>query len=1334
MYMKRTTSVFTMTGKRIWGLMGLVFLFAHTSPAQEKLGLQNSNFGGTSLVYLNPAFVPIGKNVGYIDILSRNVYFQNNFINYNAPVGLSDWVYGNERVNANRFSQNWLPVLSLDGGSANFYLNNELRFMSFLFPVSTSLDRFFSFNIRQRTVMQAVGMDEPLALMARYGINNSKANLFGSGLNQLEYGNKYTTTNGFKLHYENWQEFGFSLSGIIMDSDNKVITAGISPKLIRGMGVAHFSSENLEFSVENGDSVTFHKGQMQFAHSTESDLLNPGLSFQNQNNQTTGFGMGLDMGLSIMKKRTARFKKEINAMDIYCHYAHLYNWKFGMSLMDLGFTNHTSNIQYRSTDFSSPKGYAVRHQMLNHFGPNNNRDGFDELNQHFFDVLDETSPQSTFTSYLPAALAVQFDQYLGKKYYLGVNAQKGLKSNSSPGINANDFLAFIPRYESYLFEFALPITYSSLYTDKVNIGFFTKILTAFYIGSDNLGGLLNLSANSGFTGASFYGGVNFQIPHCKWGDWTKRKDRTPTQTRRNEDIITVDEEVNKEDADDNTQTEEVAHPDEKTIPTDSTPPRYTDPTPTRVDTVFVTDPELARQYGLDCDKKLQKERERNDLLNAELRRATRENEKNSGIIANLGRRINELEKERDILIQKNNDCDNQQINRQQQTQRQLTETQRKIDDCQNELNQKELIITRNTTQIEQLELELKRCREDKIKATDNDEIKTLSAKVITLENTIKTLENLQIKLENEKNECQNRWKTLTLEAEECQKNLATAQTTISRLERENGEVWREKQALIAKIDNLELENRVCRNDIAAHKTTIIALENKLKECSQQQNNTDNSTIANLERRLQAQKDSLNQCVQREKVLAKEWEDCKNKEKMTVERLNTQITQLEKRLKEAENNSTNNGTEELSSLKQRLNTVESDLQRAQNEQEKLKQELSVKDVTIKKLKDSLHSALNDLEFCNVQYESVLREFQAISQKWSDIQQQLKSCEQQLKSCQDNQKAPGTSATTPNDDIRNLENKIKSLESDINTLKEELKAQQAIVDASKNAEQKLKTAINDCEKNIQQAATKEAGLQENLRSVENNLNDVRNQLQVEQKKVAELESKLAQSGSQSTQSQHTTDQKEWEKLRQKAAMLEEELKQSERNLSQARAEANELRNQNKDLQKESSNTNEWTTKWKQAEAKNDSIQKAYTQLQRQLEDCERARKALNESLNSTREQLNNKDNSQPQPPSGQSQENDGKSGNTGRASTPGGINPGTRIGTDGLQIPRGTQSRNREQKSETTTQRESTSGRPQRPSSTESPSRNNTDTKRDNSQERPARTRTNQGNNGQGSGEG
>jgi predicted nucleic acid-binding Zn-ribbon protein len=1317
MYMKFTTSVFAKTGKRIWGLLGFVFLFAHTSPAQEKLGLQNSNFGGTSLVYLNPAFVPIGKNVGYIDILSRNVYFQNNFINYNAPVGLSDWVYGNERVNANRFSQNWLPVLSLDGGSANFYLHNELRFMSFLFPISTSLDRFFSFNMRQRTVMQAVGMDEPLALMARYGINNSKANLFGSGMNQLEYGNKYSTSNGFKLHYENWQEFGFSLSGIIMDSDNKVITAGISPKLIRGMGVAHFSSENLEFSIENGDSVTFHKGQMQFAHSTESELLNPGLSFQDQNNRTTGFGLGLDMGLSIMKKRTARFKKEINAMDIYCQYAHLYNWKFGMSLMDLGFTNHSSNIQYRSTDFSSPKGYAVRHQMLNHFGPNNNRDGFDELNQHFFDVLDESTPQSAFTSYLPAALAIQYDQYVGKKYYVGVNAQKGLKSNSSSGINANDFLAFIPRYESYLFEFALPITYSSLYTDKVNIGFYTKILTAFYIGSDNLGGLLNLSANSGFTGASFYGGISFQIPHCKWGDWTKRKDRTPTETRRNEDIITVNDEVNKEDTDDNTQTEEVANPEEKTNPKDSIPHQYTDPTPTRVDTVFVTDPELARQYGLDCDKKLQRERERNDLLNTELTRATRENEKNSGIIANLNRRINELEKERDVLIQKNNDCNNQQINRQQQNQRQLTETQRKMEDCQNELSQKELTIKRNTTQIEQLELELKRCREDKIKATDNDEIKTLSAKVITLENTIKTLENNQIKLENERNECLNRWKTLTIEVEECQKNLATAQTTITRLERENGEVWREKQALITRIDNLELENRMCRNDIAAHKTTIIALENKLKECTQQQTHTDKTTIANLERRLQAQKDSLNQCVQREKVLAKEWEDCKNKEKATVERLNTQITQLEKRLKEAENNTTNNGTDELSSLKQRLNTVESDLQRAQKEQEKLQQELSLKEVTIKKGRDSLRSALNDLEFCNVQYESVLREFQAISNKLSDMQQQLRSCEQQLKSCQDNQKAPGTSATPPSDDIRNLENKIKSLESDIATLKEEMKAQQAIIDASKNAEQKLKTALNDCEKNIQQAAAKEAGLRENLRNMEKNLDDVRKQLQEEQKKGAELESKLAQSGSQNTQSQNTTDQRELDKLRQKAAMLEEELKQSERNLAQARAEANE-----------------WTTKWQQAEAKNDSIQKAHTQLQRQLEECERARKALNESLNNTREQLKNNENSQPQPPSGQSQDNDGKSGNTGRSSTPGGINPGTRIGTDGLQIPRGTQTRNREQKSETTTQRESTSGRPQRPSSTESPSRNNPGMKGDNSQERPTRTRTNQGNNGQGSGEG
>ena len=142
---------------------------------------------------------------------------------------------------------------------------------------------------------------------------------------------------------------------------------------------------------------------------------------------------------------------------------------------------------------------------------------------------------SGFSTTLPSAFNLQADIRFTKYFYTSLYWNQSLKGNNTTGMRSTSMLSIIPRIESKGFEFSMPITLSENYKNFY-VGAYTRIGPVFF-GSDNLGGLLNVSSNSEFRGADIYGGISIGIGHCHSWWYNNNVDPVYMDSMHNDSII-----------------------------------------------------------------------------------------------------------------------------------------------------------------------------------------------------------------------------------------------------------------------------------------------------------------------------------------------------------------------------------------------------------------------------------------------------------------------------------------------------------------------------------------------------------------------------------------------------------------------------------------------------------------------------------------------------------------------------------------------------------------------------------------------------------------------------
>ena len=465
--------------------------------AQQWLGRTTGNYTGTYGIYNNASSIADSKYKYYFNLWGRGVNFYNNYITYNAPIKLNHWANDNlyaagykDYTSKMQIGNDWFKE-NLNGKNKQFSFNQDIWGPAFMFPVSRNWN--MSINTRQRSSLQFIGISEDAARMAKNGIDSNK---FAS------------INNKFSANAQSYQELSFTLGGIMAKNENHQLNGGLTVKFIRGLGAAYFKGDQLSINGTSNTSADA-SGNFQYAYTDDQSVISPfndpyGLFSLN----SRGAGAGFDLGLNYTYRSQKLKYKSKWACDRNDRKSD-YDFKLSMALNDIGgvrYNRHSTLYNYGSTTNTS---INASKDLLNGFS-SINQNGFDSIGNAFARM--GAAKSSGFSTTLPSAFNLQADIRFTKYFYTALYWNQSLKGYNTTGMRSTSMLSIIPRIESKGFEFSMPITLSENYKNFY-IGAYTRIGPVFF-GSDNLGGLLNVSSNSEFRGADIYGGISIGIGHC----------------------------------------------------------------------------------------------------------------------------------------------------------------------------------------------------------------------------------------------------------------------------------------------------------------------------------------------------------------------------------------------------------------------------------------------------------------------------------------------------------------------------------------------------------------------------------------------------------------------------------------------------------------------------------------------------------------------------------------------------------------------------------------------------------------------------------------------------
>lgn len=489
--------------------IGLI-ISAQIIEAQNWLGSSFGNYSGTNGVYLNPSSIAESKYSYHLNMWGHGANIYSNYLNYNAPFGIRNWaksdddnIYKDPNTGKIQFDQSWITE-QLNNDPKQISLYREIRMPAFMFPVGPNAN--MSVNLRQRSSLQAFSVAAPFARVMRHGIDTNGVHFNGN--NALQTNTRYNTGN-FSSNIENFQELSLTYAGKWIQDKNHKLNAGASIKFVRGLGSAYFNSSGGQFEINSNDSITLHGGDYSYAHTDYDNIRQPLENDYKLLFPSAGSGLGFDFGFTYMyTPNSEKYLREIGCDENDKRNNYLI--KFAAAINDIGYINYNDAVQYNRT--INTNGLKISPNMVSYFNQAG-ADGFDTLDQSTFEPLG-FNKSSSFTSQLPTALNVSLDIRASKRFFVGLNWNQDLKRNRATGMRSTSYLALLPRFEFRGFELSAPMVLGQNYKE-LNVGLYTKI-GPFFIGSENLNGLLNKASNSRYSGADVYAGVAFGVGHCPW--------------------------------------------------------------------------------------------------------------------------------------------------------------------------------------------------------------------------------------------------------------------------------------------------------------------------------------------------------------------------------------------------------------------------------------------------------------------------------------------------------------------------------------------------------------------------------------------------------------------------------------------------------------------------------------------------------------------------------------------------------------------------------------------------------------------------------------------------
>jgi hypothetical protein len=488
-----------------------LFLFAKDATAQTYLGLQHSNMSGIHQANLNPANIANSRHKLYINGLTAAIGFNNDYLRLNFPFPIRNLISGNvpdqyrDSSGGINFQDAWLKE-DVNGKPKNMNLFLSTRTPGIMYQISKGLT--VGIQYKNTLNFQINDVAEPLARLARHGIDSSNGSVTYSGPNQFNVGTNYGD-NAFTINVNAYGELAGTIAKTIIKNDNMVIKAGFTPKLLFGYATGYIKNSGIQVRVPNSDSIIFNKTDVEYGYTDLSsygnisnlkNFFSTAMSFVN--NPVLGRGFGYDIGgtFEYNPESTKKLTSDKNN----------YLFRAGISLLDAGKITYNKDVKNtKITNNSGEKAFLLDSSLTSAWGK-----GEEEFIRHTDSVMRtifqiDTSSK-TITTTMPTTLNLQFDYNVFKFFYVGANWSQSLRSKKSVGARRPSYLTVIPRVETKLFEIAIPMGLMNDYKNG-RMGLFVRVGPVF-VGSDNIIGQLR---SNNIYGADFYFGISTGIPSKK---------------------------------------------------------------------------------------------------------------------------------------------------------------------------------------------------------------------------------------------------------------------------------------------------------------------------------------------------------------------------------------------------------------------------------------------------------------------------------------------------------------------------------------------------------------------------------------------------------------------------------------------------------------------------------------------------------------------------------------------------------------------------------------------------------------------------------------------------
>jgi hypothetical protein len=436
-------------------LLLFVLLIGNFLPAQEKLGISNSNYSSTNSIYLNPSSSADSKTFVQFNMVGVNASFFNN-IAY-LP-WFSVWRMKRHPGEIQAPKADNLKLKKF------FYANAGLDGPAFVMSKGK-----FGFGVfaRGRSVADLRRM--PYQLVQLFLNKNAY---------QDQSEGSYNIRN-FRASNMTWVEYGLNFAMIYKQQQKNQLSFGGNLKYITGINIFYANATHMKGSY-NDTMLTVDNISGKLRYNTAG--------------WNTGKGYGLDLGVTYKKMLTPVDNYNPHTKQSNCGTVD-YKYKLAASLRDVGYIRFTK---------------GTNKAALNASGRFDSRQ--DTTTGQIEANLSISKTAGAILATLPTNLSLQADWNFENHIYVNATLVKNLVFNRLTGVPGSDLLSICPRAEFRDFEVAMPLTFHKYLYPQLGFAFRIR---SFVLGFDNVIPLLFMKPRTYGLGIYFNLAVSiFKNPAC----------------------------------------------------------------------------------------------------------------------------------------------------------------------------------------------------------------------------------------------------------------------------------------------------------------------------------------------------------------------------------------------------------------------------------------------------------------------------------------------------------------------------------------------------------------------------------------------------------------------------------------------------------------------------------------------------------------------------------------------------------------------------------------------------------------------------------------------------